>query len=608
MGLFATSASAVQRPGVFPIEVAPPTVIDGVISGYCAHAFVGEWGPVQTGYVPSSGGDMINNYFPAGSTHTSTGYYSVMRRKAVPWAMCRVLGGAAGIYSVALPTFIVTGTPGTTSNTYVCVAKNASGASVGSPALVIATCNATLSSSNFPTITPAAVTGATSYDIYRTVSGGTPSSVGIIGNTNGAALQDKALAGDSTTPPVLNTTGWTPATCNINNAAGQTVAILVAKWPGTLGNSIVPAIAAATDGNANHFNLTLTLTNPTTGTTTETYPNLSVQATQILPVVTSSLLLASFTVLGTPVTNPSVGTLAMIGGSNGAAVAATDYNTALTAIGLLPTILTQTIDDCGDTIRAATNANVQTAADAKTDRICILQGSDANTLAQAITDVGSYRDDRVIYAGQWVTVLDDTGTPQMSPFATFIASAIANTEPQQSHAWWDPRVTTYYNGIASLRSTQFSSADEGNQNSCTQQGICLPIKLDSGSFAALHDRTTNVTVVGKRFAVTRRIKDYLAKALRNALVTYVNGPNTLNRWREIKIATDDFLGREVSKGRIAAGVGSSIAFLSDIKTGNTSSSQAAGQFYLTISGTTPAPMEDLFINLNVGPTVVVTIA
>src|SRR4029077_144579 len=67
-------------------------------------------------------------------------------------------------------------------------------------------------SGNYNALTLTAVTGATSYDIYRTVAPTSPSTTGKIGNTTALTFNDPGLAGDATTPPATNTTGdilWT---------------------------------------------------------------------------------------------------------------------------------------------------------------------------------------------------------------------------------------------------------------------------------------------------------------------------------------------------------------------------------------------------------------
>ena len=81
--------------------------------------------------------------------------------------------------------------------------------SVASAAGTTTTANATLSSVNSLTVTWDPVSGATGYQVYRTAAGGTPSSTGLIGTTDGDTFTftDTGIAGDSSTPPTTNTTG-----------------------------------------------------------------------------------------------------------------------------------------------------------------------------------------------------------------------------------------------------------------------------------------------------------------------------------------------------------------------------------------------------------------
>jgi hypothetical protein len=613
MGLFTSSIAVIQQPGVFLIEVASPTIIDGVPNGYVGIVGQGEWGPVNAMYIPTSGADMLNTYFPAGTPHNSTMYYAMMRRKQVPWAVNRILGGNQGLQPPKDITAVVTGTPGATTYRYTVTALNATGESMASQEVIVTTGNATLTGGNHNDLSWTAVTGATGYSVYRTVSGGTPSSTGKIAtNQAGVTLNDTGLAAAGASP-ASNASGWNQSICNILDTNGVAVLRLTGLQGGTLLNSSARAsavVAAATDGVANHYKLTITLTDSITGSTTEVYDNLQTIATAIMPSLTTSILLSSAALINTPITRPLNGTYTFYNGSNGAAVSAADYNTGLGNLATSQLIRFVGIDDCGDTIRAATNANVQAHVDAKTDRMCGLQGSPLNALAAVLTDVANYRDDRVIYCGSWVNVNDDAGTPQQSPFWTFVASAIANLEPQQSHAWWDDRVTTFYKGIASIPTTVLNTADDGTRNQCTANGVCLPIRLDSGLYAALHDRTTNLAV-NKRFSVTRRIKDYLALSIRAGIPGFVNGPNTVDNQRALRNSIDDFLTREVGKGRLAAAPASAavpnpVAYSIDAKSQNTASSVAAGQFILVINATTPAPMEQIIVLMNVGNTVVVT--
>ena len=110
------------------------------------------------------------------------------------------------------PTVTPQGTTGASTWTYKIEAINADQTSIASAGGSTATGNATLSSSNFNRITWTAVTGATSYRIYRTAVATSPTTTGVIAVV-GTVLQldDTGLAGDSATAPSAITGGsfWT---------------------------------------------------------------------------------------------------------------------------------------------------------------------------------------------------------------------------------------------------------------------------------------------------------------------------------------------------------------------------------------------------------------
>lgn len=602
MALFVDSPDQAGEPGVFPVEIATPTIIEGIPQGYVGIVFQTEWGPVKVAYKPTSAGDLINTYFPVGSAHTSSGYYSVMRRRGLPLVAVRVLGGDEGLHPPDPPTITNLGTAQAKTVKYSIVAKNAAGDTIGSAIAITETSHATLDGTNKNKLDWDAVTGATSYDVYRTFvdSGVTPATTGKLGNTASTTYTDDGDAGDSAALPSTNTTGWKEAICFLLDADGVAVATLIAKWPGTHGNGFSATVAAASDADSDHFNLTVSITDPVTGTASETFPNVST-IDDLPPDLGTSILLSDFNLIGTPSTRPANGSYTFAGGSNGSSIASSDYEDGLDELALQDDVRIVVADDCGNSIRAAVNAALQAHAEDKTDRIALLHGDDDNTHAENKTDVASYRSDRVIYFGKMVNVKDDSGTEVLAPFATFAAGALANLEPHQSHAWRDPRVTKYYSGVSSIPSTNFSTGDATVRRESTTQGICLPIRLADGRFAALHDRVTLQTV-NKRYAVTRRIKDYLALSLQAGLDPFVNGPNIAEQQKDAALAVKNLLDREAAKGRLTE-VGAV-----DVRTPNNATTAALGEFYLGISAKTPAPQEKIFPLINVGPTVVVTFA
>lgn len=136
-----------------------------------------------------------------------------------------VIPGELVITQLATPVGAVAvhGTAGSTTITYKIVAKTLSGlVTAASSSITTTTANATLSTTNYNTITWSPVAGAYSYDIYRTAAGGTPSTTGVIANVLATAtlsLNDTGLAGGSETAPTVNTTGTVSATRIANTGA-----------------------------------------------------------------------------------------------------------------------------------------------------------------------------------------------------------------------------------------------------------------------------------------------------------------------------------------------------------------------------------------------------
>ncbi|MEP6708595.1 MAG: hypothetical protein ABJB32_00510, partial [Verrucomicrobiota bacterium] len=117
--------------------------------------------------------------------------------------------GSANIVALttpSAPTVATDGTAGTTTYKYAVTALNADKTeTLPSAETTIATGNATLSTSGYNRVTITPVTGAGSYNVYRTASAGTPASTGLIGNTLRNLFLDTGIAATTAAPTVNNT-------------------------------------------------------------------------------------------------------------------------------------------------------------------------------------------------------------------------------------------------------------------------------------------------------------------------------------------------------------------------------------------------------------------
>lgn len=118
----------------------------------------------------------------------------------------KIKNRAMQVSVVTPPAPVVTpqGTAGAATWTYKIVAVQLDGTnSAVGPAGSTTVGNVTLTGVNFNQLTWDLVSGADHYDIYRTVSGGTPATLGKIGTTILTLFNDTGLVGDATTAPTV---------------------------------------------------------------------------------------------------------------------------------------------------------------------------------------------------------------------------------------------------------------------------------------------------------------------------------------------------------------------------------------------------------------------
>lgn len=104
------------------------------------------------------------------------------------------------------PTIAPQGTVGMTPYGYKIIPlKGTTTCGSVSPQGVTSTGNATLSATNYNRVSWTAISGATSYLVYRTATMGSPATTGLLGETAGTSFNDTGIAGDGTVaaPPCL---------------------------------------------------------------------------------------------------------------------------------------------------------------------------------------------------------------------------------------------------------------------------------------------------------------------------------------------------------------------------------------------------------------------
>lgn len=145
------------------------------------------------------------------ATALQSGLYRDTTANRMGLAECCSLPGAqivvTALSTPAAPTITTVGAAGATTYTYTVEATNGAGTTVASSGGSTATGNATLSVSNYNTVTWTIVTGATGYKVRRTVGGATQGLIATVTSGSTLTVNDTGLTGDGTVAPTTNTTG-----------------------------------------------------------------------------------------------------------------------------------------------------------------------------------------------------------------------------------------------------------------------------------------------------------------------------------------------------------------------------------------------------------------
>lgn len=387
-------------------------------------------------------------------------------------------------------------------------------------------------------------------------------------------------------------------------------ATVTASSTGTQGNSIILTVAAASDGNVNHFNLTAQVSSAS-GTTTEIYQNLNISGTgaDVLPNLSASVLLGSFVKNNPGV--PDNGNTTMGSGTDGSVTAPMYVGTPGTnnlGFALLEgddTISNVFTDDPGNSIRATVNAGAMAHGDLLGDRIIFLNGNSGQTAAQAQTDVANYRSIHCVYVDPWAYINDDTtGALQLMPGSSWGASVASQLPPSTAISWRDDRVSALLDGIAKL---EFDRGTARAANDAAQ--ISTLIRRKRGGFTFEAGLNTSATA-GIGTLVRTRMGIFIAKSTVESWEPLVDAPNILPYQQDLVNSEDVFL-RELKQN----GKDLNAAFLPyivdylilPIGSSNTQASIQAGNFTTNAQVELGASMSRIYLALQYGESVVVNV-
>jgi phage tail sheath protein FI len=403
--------------------------------------------------------------------------------------------------------------------------------------------------------------------------------------------------------------GTTAAKASASLLDGVTACLTVTlKYKGAAGNSVDCVVADATDGDANHFNLTVRVTSAS-GTTEDIFENLNYSGTgdDSDPDLSALILVGALTKAAAG--RPDNGTTSCTGGLDGTVTAA-DYtgtagtgNKGIAACEGDKSIRVVFTDDAGDALRAAVNAGLRSHAILMGDRIVIVNGDSGNTLAEAQTDVANYRSTRVVYVDPWVYTYDDTdGSERLVSPSSFAAAVITQVSPSTSPAWKDQEVGDMLAGVVRLES---SRGDGAGAN--TKLGIMTMIQEEGGGFRYEAGKLTTLQA-GQTNITRTRMGDYIAVSFVRSARSFVDAPNLAFNQGLLTGALDQFMivlkqaqneDPNHTPHVVDYGYG-------DLAAANPQASRDAGDFNIPLEVKTSSSMERIFLEIQYGETVTVT--
>ncbi|WP_438029014.1 hypothetical protein [Sorangium sp. So ce233] len=410
--------------------------------------------------------------------------------------------------------------------------------------------------------------------------------------------------------------GAAAAEATIDDGAGTPVDIitLTLKYPGSEGNNVTATISAASDGDANHFNLLVAVTGAS-GTTEDLIENFNASATGTQTVLTQAQknrlrLLGGVEILDSG--RPANGTYNFTGGADGTVDATRYVGTAGSAdrgIALLEQDLGVRhvcVDDPGNTIRDAVNSGLVAHATRMADRMVYLNGDSGQTAASARTDVASFRSMFARYIDSWVYIYDDTtGAEQLVPPASFAASVASQLSPSTSMAWKATEVQAMLQGIIRLE------ADRGDQAATnTAAGICTLIREENGGHTFEADVTTIApSDPAKKLGARTQMLIYMGKGIQQSLRGSVDAPNVAQNRDDITVAVDAFMDRlkRAQKGDPNHTPHVVDYVMPPLDEVNTPDDYAAGDVEVPLDVQLSSAMERIFIAIKAGTTPIVSV-
>ena len=318
--------------------------------------------------------------------------------------------------------------------------------------------------------------------------------------------------------------------------AGTAIMRVDASSVGLWGNNVAFRVADASDGDANKFNLQVRYLGKVT-----TYENLSCQAgvdnlATVLGDDVANLVTLTKLADGRPVNHAAatdgadadgfvnlgeaVASFTSVAGSEGT-IADADFTGANKAIDELAGYKGLGIAFVAGRSNTTIKAALLTKSAASNDRLFLVCPDASNTsLAAAITEVASLRDDRMVYCFNHPKTIDpETGETIAVEPTSWMAGILGQTDADVHPGDVDNK--TFMAGIAGL---SYESLADGDFDSMDEAGICGIERHHAGGFVFVSGVTTNGKPIDGR-----RTRDYIISGISARLEGSNKKPNTQRR-------------------------------------------------------------------------------
>lgn len=310
------------------------------------------------------------------------------------------------------------------------------------------------------------------------------------------------------------------ATVNLSNVTPTAIVRVDASSVGVWGNDIDVEVKDASDGDVEHFNLEVTYLGG----------KIVLKNLDTFGASDNNLLAALGDDEGNWITltklangRPLNGSSSLASGADGS-IADSDFTGSLKGINLAAAVPGVACVFLGERMSATLKNAIETLAASSTDRVWLIgPDSETTSASSAITDVASYRSDRMIYCyGHGYTLDPETASEILVRPESWLASIFSQTDVDQHVGDEDTKVFTA--GLIRLYNPSFV---RGDYISFKDAGICALEPTTTGH-CFVSGITTSLTP-GKEQIARRRCTDYLQLSIARSLAYFVKKKNTLSR-------------------------------------------------------------------------------